>query len=164
MSDTDTATPETPAAPAPVAPQQQETFSRDYVETLRAEAAKYRTEKKDAVEAGKAEVIKDYEGKLAEKDTAHAELKAQFDTASLELLKIKSVLAAGIPHEDVMEVVALVQGSDEAAVTESVERVKSLLGKSPAKDRLVDLSQGKGNHMPLNGDPILNMIKAAVKA
>lgn len=163
MSDT-TTTPETPAVPAPEANQQQETFSRDYVETLRQEAARYRTEKKDAVEAGKAEVIKDYEGKLAEKDTAFGELQTAHAETSLELLKIKSVLESGIPREDVLEVVALVQGSDEESVKESVERVKSLLGKSPAKDRLIDPSQGSGSHIPLNGDPILNLLKAAVKA
>jgi len=161
MSDTPT-TPETPAAPAPEAPEKQETFSRDYVESLRAEAAKYRTEKKDAVDAAKAEVIRDYEGKLAEKDTAFTELKTKHSETSLELLKLKSILEAGIPSEDVLEVAALVQGTDDESVKGSVERVKALLGKSHVKDRLVDPSQGSGSHVPLNGDPIVNMFKSAL--
>lgn len=162
MSDTETTT-ETDPAHAPEAPKQ-ETFTRDYVEALRAEAAKYRTEKKDAVEAARQEVIKDYEPKLAEKDTAFTTLQAQHNETALELLKIKSVLEAGVPADDILEVASLVQGTDEETVKASVERVKALLTKSPAKDRLVDPSQGQGSHIPLNGDPVLNLLKAAVGA
>lgn len=163
MTDT-TSTTETAADSAQAAPVQQETFSRDYVESLRAEAAKYRTEKKDAVEAARIEAVKDYEVKLAEKDTAVSDLETRFTTASLELLKLRTVIESGIPTEDVLDVVALVQGTDEDAVKESVDRVKSLLGKAPSKDRLVDPSQGHGNTVPLNGDPILNLLKRAVRA
>ena len=161
MSDTPT-TPETPAAPAPEAPQPQETFSRDYVESLRQEAAQARIAKKDAVEAAKAEVIRDYEGKLAEKDTAFTELQTQHSATSLELLKLKSVLEAQVPTEDILEVAALVQGTDEESVKGSVERVKALLSKAQAKDRPVDPSQGSGSTVPLNGDPIVNMLKSAI--
>ena len=79
-------------------------------------------------------------------------------------MKLKAVLAENIPTEDVLDVVSLVQGSDEESVSESVKRVKSLIGKAPAKDRPVDPSQGTGNHVPLNGDPILQSIKAIVGA
>lgn len=162
MSDENPTTPET-AAPAQVT-QPAETFSLDYVQGLRQEAARYRTEKNDAVEKAKGEVIKDYEGQLSEKATALVALQAQFDVHSLELLKIKAVVDAEIPTEDVADVVALVQGSDEKSVTESVKRVKSLLGKAPAKERPVDPSQGSGNHLPLNGDPLLETVRRIVGA
>lgn len=163
MSDTPT-TPETPATPPAPEAAKQETFSRDYVETLRQEAAQARVAKKTAVDEAKAEVIKDYEGKLAEKDTAFAELQTAHGETTLELLKLKAVVAAQIPVEDIGDVVTLVQGTDEETISASVERVKALLGKSPKKDRPVDPSQGQGSHLPLNGNPLLDMIKGAVGA
>jgi hypothetical protein len=141
-----------------------ETFSLDYVQGLRQEAAKYRTEKNDAVEKAKGEVIKDYEGQLTAKEASLNSLQAEFNTASLQLLKMQAVLEAEIPVEDVLDVVALVQGEDEKTVTESVKRVKSLLGKAPAKERPVDPSQGSGNHLPLNGDPLLETVRRIVGA
>lgn len=152
------------AAPAPEATSQQETFSRDYVESLRAEAAKYRVEKNTAVDAAKASVIKDYEGKAAERDVKFSELETNYATAQLDLLKLKSVLEADLPISDVLEVVALVQGTDEESVKESVNRVKSLLGKSPAKVLATDATQGSGSTVPLNGNPVLEILKRAVGA
>lgn len=163
MSDT-TTTPATPAAPAPEATTQQETFSRDYVERLRDEAASHRTKAKTAADEARAEVVKEYEGKLAEKDTAYSEIESAFGEAYTELLKLKAILREEIPAEDVLEVLELVQGNDADTIEASVKRVKSLLGKSPAKDRAVDPSQGKGNPIPLNGDKVTNMLKAAVGA
>lgn len=141
-----------------------ETFSREYVQELRNEAAKYRTEKNTAVEAARAKVIKDYESKLAQKDSSLSELESEASARSLELLKLKMVLNEGIPTEDVLDVVSLVQGADEETVSESVKRVKSLIGKKPPADRPVDPSQGQGNHLPLNGDPLLETVKRMVGA
>jgi len=141
-----------------------ESFSKEYVQDLRNEAAKYRTEKNDAVERAKADVIKDYEGKLSERESAFNELKGELSARQLELLKLKAVVSEGIPSEDVLDVVSLVQGSDEATISESVARVKSLIGKNPPKDRPVDPSQGTGNVLPLNGDPLLDMVKRVVGA
>ena len=164
MSDS-TPTTDTPTAEAvQVTTPQPETFSLDYVQALRQEAAKYRTEKNDAVTAGKAEVIKDYESKLAERDSAFNEVQSELSARALELLKLKAVLAAEIPTEDVLDVVSLVQGEDDETVSESVKRVKSLLGKAPARDRPVDPNQGVGNVLPLNGDPLLESVKRIVGA
>lgn len=163
MSDTETTT-TTPAAQAPEATQSQETFSAAYVKELRNEAAAARIAKKDAIEVARQEVVKEYEPKLAEKDTAFITLQKQYEDTALELLKIKSVLEAEVPTADILEVAALVRGTDEESVKSSVARVKALLSKAPAKDRPVDHSQGSGSTVPLNGDPILNMLKAAVKA
>jgi hypothetical protein len=74
------------------------------------------------------------------------------------------VLSEGIPTEDVLDVVSLVQGADEETVSESVKRVKSLIGRKPPADRPVDPSQGTGNVLPLNGDPLLEMVKSMVGA
>jgi hypothetical protein len=101
---------------------------------------------------------------LTAKEAALNSLQAEFNTASLQLLKMQAVLEAEIPAEDVLDVVALVQGEDEKTVTESVKRVKSLLGKAPSKDRPVDPSQGSGNVLPLNGDPLLETVRRIVGA
>lgn len=162
MSDETPTTTTENSAPAQEAPA--ETFSREYVQELRNEAAKYRTEKNTAVEAARAEVIKDYESKLAQKDSSLSEMETEVSARSLELLKLKMVLNEGIPTEDVLDVVSLVQGTDEETVSESVKRVKSLIGKKPPADRPVDPSQGQGNHLPLNGDPLLEKVKQIVGA
>jgi hypothetical protein len=82
----------------------------------------------------------------------------------LELLKLKAVVSEGIPTEDILDVAALIQGSDEETISESVKRVKSLLDKAPARERPVDPSQGSGNVLPLNGDPLLETVKRIVGA
>lgn len=161
MSDENPTTETVPSAPVAAAP---ETFSLDYVQGLRQEAAKYRTEKNEAVEKAKADVIRDYEAQLSEKETAFNTLQGELSERALELVKLKAVLQADIPSEDVLEVVSLIQGDDEETVSESVKRVKSLLGKAPARDRPVDSSQGSANHVPLNGDPILESLKRIVGA
>lgn len=161
MSDETQTTTTENAAPAQEAPA--ETFSREYVQELRNEAAKYRKEKTAAVEAARAEV-KEYESKLAQKDSSLSEMGSELSARSLELLKLKMVLNEGIPTEDVLDVVSLVQGTDEETVSESVKRVKSLIGKQPPADRPVDPSQGQGNHLPLNGDPLLETVKRMVGA
>lgn len=153
-----------PAADAPEATTQQETFSRDYVESLRAEAAKHRTDKNTAVDAAKAAVIQEYEPKMAARDTEFAQLQTNSAATALELLKIKSVLEAKVPSDDILEVAALVQGTDEDSVKESVNRVKALLGKSPAKVAATDPTQGSGSAVPLNGNPVLEILKRAVGA
>lgn len=165
MSEDTTAVTETAA---PTTQEAVETFSKEYVQELRNEAAKYRNEKKDAVEAAKteakSEVIREYEAKLVDKDSALSEIQNELSGTKLELLKLKSVLAADIPSTDVLEVVSLVQGTDEESISDSVQRVKALIGKAPARDRAVDPSQGTGNPLPLNGDPLLDALKKIVGA
>lgn len=145
-----------------------ESFSKEYVQELRNEAAKYRNEKKDAVELARAEAtteaVREYESKLADRDSALTGIQNELSGTKLELLKLKSVLAAEIPSVDVMEVVSLVQGTDEDSISDSVQRVKALIGKGPQRDRPVDPSQGTGNPLPLNGDPLLAALKAVVGA
>ena len=141
-----------------------ETFSLDYVQGLRQEAAKYRTERNEAVANVKAELESNFAQQLSEKDGEFTELKVQLSAREVELLKLKSILAAGISADDVLTVADLVQGSDETSVSESIERVKSLIGKNPPRDRPIDPSQGSGNTVPLNGDPLLETIKRIVGA
>lgn len=149
------------------------TFSAEYVKDLRDEAAKYRTEKAGAVEAAKvdtrAEVIKEYEPQLADKNSEIATLKADLSAATVENLKLKAVLGSeGVDASDVLELVDLVQGDDEESISESTKRVLKFYSKQDKdpKSPPFDPTQGHGGGgaVPLNGDPILNILKAAVGA
>ena len=161
MSD-ETPTAETEAPSQEDAPKP-ESFSLEYVQELRNQAAKYRTEKKAAADNAKAEVIKEYEGRLTEKEQSFGGLREELETTNLELQKLRAVLAEGIASEDALDVASLVQGTDETSISDSVKRVKSLIGKAP-KARPIDPSQGSGSHVPLNGDPILEKVKRMVGA
>lgn len=166
MSEPTTAVESTPPVTQEVT--QVETFSKEYVQELRNEAAKYRNEKKDAVETARSEAtaaaIAEYESKASLDAEKSAAIGNELSTTKLELLKLKSVLAAEIPSVDVLEVASLVQGSDEDTISQSVERVKALLGKAPARVLPTDPSQGTGNVLPLNGDPLLDSLKKIVGA
>lgn len=148
-------------------------FSAEYVKDLRDEAAKYRTEKAGAVETAKvetrAEVINEYEPQLAEKDSEIASLKTDLSVATVENLKLKAVLGSdGVDAGDVLELVDLVQGDDEESISESAKRVLKFYSKQDKdpKSPPFDPTQGHGGGgaVPLNGDPILNILKAAVGA
>lgn len=156
-----------PAATAPTADAQeatQETFSRDYVEALRQENAAARIKAKEADSAARQEVTKEFKSKMAERDTAFTEMETTSAATALELLKIKLVLEAKVPSDDILEVADLVQGIDEESVKESVNRIKALLGKAPAKVSATDPTQGSGGTVPLNGNPVLEILKRAVGA
>ena len=82
MSD-ETPTAETEAPSQEDAPKP-ESFSLEYVQELRNQAAKYRTEKKAAADNAKAEVIKEYEGRLTEKEQSFGGLREELETTNLE--------------------------------------------------------------------------------
>ncbi|QFP95681.1 scaffolding protein [Mycobacterium phage AbbysRanger] len=174
MADNDAQTPDTPvstegATPEgnpPAAPVAPETFSREYVEELRRENAKARTSKNQAVEDAKSEVRKEYEAKLAEKDTAMAELQNQLGQAWIELEKVYTAVDAKVPSDRVRAFAEILKGEDPDAIKASAESAKQLFGGMTGTVPAVDPTQGSGGgkHVPLNGDPILEAIKKAVGA
>lgn len=167
MSDTDTGESTTETKKAPEAPKADgvETFSKDYVQQLRQEAAQHRTSKNDAVEAAKAETAASYDVQLAERDEIIADLKNQLGNAWIELEKYVTALEADIPSAKVLSFVKVLQGTDKESITDSVKTNLELFGPFETKSPAFDPSQGlggKGNHMPLNGDPILAAIERIV--
>jgi len=168
MADNETPTPSTDAGTTVTeqgqAPQT-ETFSREYVEELRRENAKHRTAKAEAVDAVKAQLTQEYEAKLAEKDTAYAELQNQLGDAWVELEKVYTAIDAKVPSEKVRAFAEILKGSDPDSIKESAKSAKELFGGFGKADAPTDPTQGSGGgHLPLNGDPILNAIKKAVGA
>ena len=166
MSDTDSTTTavETEAGVPDTSPAP-EVFSKEYVQELRNEAARYRTQKNDAVEHAKAAVAQEFEAKLTEKDTQFGELQTQYNQARLELEKLYIALESEVPSNKVRAFAAILQGDDTDSISASAAAAKELfvgLAPSPA----IDPTQGSGGSgaVPLNGDPILAALKKAVGA
>jgi len=163
MSDEVTNTPsEAAAQPAPVAPPA-ETFGLEYVQQLRGEAAKYRNEKKDAVEAAKAETAQQWQGKISEAGNETAALQVKLDSAQTEMIKVTTALTLGVPSERVVQFAALLKGDSEEDIRSSAESAKELFGDFKKSVPATDPTQGSGGGaIPLNGDPILEALKKAV--
>lgn len=163
MSDTDITPAATPAAGVPETHPAPETFSKEYVQELRNEAARYRTQKNEAVEATKVAVAKEFEAKLAEKDVALTEVTQQLQNAQLELEKLYVALEAKVPSDKVRAFAAILQGSDRDSIAESAASAKELFGGFDTKSPAIDPTQGAGGGtLPLNGDPLLNALKKVV--
>lgn len=132
--------------------------------SARAEAAKYRVEKKDAVEAALASAKTDFDRQLDEASTAKAEVEAKLSAEILSNQKIKAVLAAGLPVDKLDEFTRLIEGDSEEELVSDAKRLKTLFNVPEAKKSpAVDPSQGSGvPNTPLNGDPLLAALKSKV--
>lgn len=156
----DTTSEATPAAVAPVAPA--ETFSLDYVQTLRQEAAKYRTEKNDAVSAAKDEINRDWATKVTTVEEKSSALEADLGDAWVYAAKIEAAVAAGVPSEKLLAFVQILKGSDAATIKASVESASALFGGFNIAVPATDPTQGSGGVPPLglNSDELLNSVKS----
>ena len=154
----------TDAAPAQEAQQTEpeQTFSHEYVQQLRAEAAKYRQDKKTAVKAAEDALTAQFEAKLEAAGAEYADLQTKLATTELVVTRYQAMIDQGIPVEVMPDVIALVGGHDEETVAASVAAAKKLLGAA-ARDAAVDPMQGSGNRTPaLNSDELENSLRAAL--
>ncbi|AUV61974.1 head scaffolding protein [Mycobacterium phage SWU2] len=141
-----------------------EVFSREYVEGLRRENAAHRTSKQTAVDEAVAAVKQQYETQLADKDTAYAALQNELGNAWIELEKVYTAIEAKVPSDKVRALAEFLQGTDKESITESAKSAAKLFGGWDSIDPAVDPTQGKGGGtpLPLNGDPILQALKAKI--
>lgn len=156
---------ETQAVPDKPMEPQPKLFDEAYVKSLRDEAAAARVAKKDAVEAAIKEANDKHQAELAERDTAYTELQNELTAARIELEKLYISLDAGVPSDKVRQFAGIIQGTDTESITASAKSAYELAGGFQTKSPAFDPTQGFGGRkddMPLNGDPILNAIKAAV--
>lgn len=156
----------TDAAPAQEAqeadPAQEQTFSLDYVQQLRAEAAKYRQDKKTAVKAAEDAITSQWQTKLDAAGAEYADLKNQSATNEIQVMRYQAMIDQGIPVEVMPDVISLVGGHDEETVAASVAAAKKLLGAT-ARDAAVDPMQGSGNRTPaLNSDELEDSLRRAL--
>jgi hypothetical protein len=140
--------------PAATPGQEPKTYSENYVQRLRSEAARYRTEKTSAVDAAKEAVSNEWQSKV---DGITADLGDSWIYAE----KLHAAINAQVPAEKVLDFAAILQGSDPDSIKASAEKAKALFGV-PAKVTATDTTQGSGNTIPLNGDPLLAKLKQLV--
>lgn len=135
---------------------------------VRGEAAKYRTEKRDAVEAAvnaaKAEVTQEFEAKLAEATQATETVKAEASQYQVELTKLRTAL--GTVDAEVLDraekVAGLLHGVTVDEIQAQAENVKGLLGESWGRTPAIDPSP-EGKPLALNDDDgLLNALKGAL--
>lgn len=165
---TDGTTPEgnpVSTADKPLEPQGK-VFDEAYVKSLRDEAAAARVAKKDAVDAAVKAANEAHAAELAARDTAYTELENELGKAWVELEKLYTSLEAKVPSDKVRQFVQILEGQDKDSITESVKDRLELVGgfdKKPVPG--FDPTQGFGGRkdIPLNGDPILNALKSALK-
>jgi hypothetical protein len=168
MSDNPTAetpegTPAPEATPKPMEPTPK-VFDEAYVKSLRDEAAAARIAKKEAVDAAVAAATAQHQADLAARDLAYTELQNQLGEAWIELEKLYTTIDAQVPSDKVRAFVSILQGTDKDSITASAKSAYELAGGFSTKSPAFDPTQGFGGKdpLPLNGDPILNAIKAAV--
>lgn len=141
-------------------------WAQDELKSVRDEAAKYRTEKASAVEAAKAEAESSWQAKVEELETALAEKESSVTETRTEVTKLKAALGAGIEGDKVLSFASLLKGESEEELKAHADEVKQLFAASepatPATTPAVDPSQGSGNPLPLNGDPLLAAVSKAV--
>lgn len=153
------------AAAKPLEPQPK-LFDEAYVKSLRDEAAAARVAKKDAVDAAVAAANEAHQAELAARDTALTELQNEVTAARLELEKYRIAVEAKVPSDKVAAFVSILQGADTEGLKASAQSALELAGGFSTKGSAFDPTQGFGGRkdLPLNGDPILQALKAAVGA
>lgn len=141
-------------------------WAQQKIAEANAEAAKYRVEKKDAVEAAKQEVTTEFEAKIAALEEQIELEKQEAGNSRTEVQKIKAALAAGVASDKVLSFAELLKGETEEELTTHAEEVKKLftVEDTSNKSRATDHSQGSGSGSatPLNGDPLLQKVMAVV--
>lgn len=141
-------------------------WAQQKIAEANAEAAKYRVEKKDAVEAAKQEVTTEFEAKIAALEEQIELEKQEAGNSRTEVQKIKAALAAGVASDKVLSFADLLKGETEEELTTHAEEVKKLFtaDDTSKKSRATDHSQGSGSGSvtPLNGDPLLQKVMAVV--
>lgn len=132
-----------------------------------AEAAKYRVEKKDAVEAAKQEVTESFNARIADLEAELSTKDTDTVSARNDADRLRATIKAGIDTEKALDFAELLKGETEDELVSHAETLKTLFASDnpgASKQAPVDPSQGRTgkNVTPLNGDPILQAIERAV--
>lgn len=141
-------------------------WAREKLTKANNEAAKYRTEKNEAVEKAKQETTEAFSEKVSQLEAALKEKDEQVQTERTEVEKLKAAIGAGIPTDKVVTFAGLLKGETEEELVSHVEELKKLFvieEHTPTKSKATDPSQGSGGkHLPLNGDPLLESVMAVI--
>lgn len=137
-------------------------WARDRLTKANNEAAKYRTEKNEAVEKAKAEVTDSFTTKIEELESKLTSQSGETSMARNEVERLKAAINAGVKQEKITAFADLLKGDNEEELAAHAEELKDLFVEQPenSKQSAIDPSQGRGNqkHTPLNGDPLLQAL------
>lgn len=157
----------TPAAPAMTKVEDLPDWAQKEITDTRAEAAKYRVEKNEAVDTAVAAAQVKFQEQLDAASNAKTEVESKLAGAILETSKLKAALGAGIPADKVVEFSDLLKGDTDEELKSHATELKKLFNVDPGKPSTVpavDPSQGSGNEsLPLNGDPLVRAVEAIVR-
>lgn len=126
-----------------------------------AEAARYRVEKKDAVEAAKSETEQSFATKIQDLEAKLLEETGNASASRTEVTKLKVALATGIAKDKVADFAELLNGDTPEALASHAEKLEGLFttDESPtSKTAVTDPTQGTGSVVPLNDDRLLNSV------
>lgn len=137
-------------------------WAREQITKANNEAAKYRVEKNEAVEAAKKEVTDSFTEKIAELEAQIEAEKLETNGSRTEVAKLKAAINAGITADKVETFAGLLKGETEDELRSHAEELKSLFttDEQPKSVKATDPSQGQGasSATPLNGDKLLTDI------
>lgn len=141
-------------------------WAREQITKANKQAAKYRTERNEAVEAAKAEVAASFQPKIEELEAQLSEKDTEVCSARNEVVRLKVALQAGIDADRALSFADLLKGENEDELRSHAEELKKLFGE-PSQDSgkrgAVDPSQGEsGAPLPLNGDPLLDQVMRVI--
>lgn len=165
------ATPAAPAAGSVPDVKSLPEWAQTIISDVRKEAAQYRVDRNEARDTARQEIKSEYEQRIADLESAESEAKTTISERELDIIKLKASLVQLIGDEAIEERVTtfsgLLHGSNEDEIRSHAEEVKKLFATTDAaaatqRQAATDQSQGRQNHIPLNGDPLLNALKAKV--
>lgn len=137
-------------------------WARDQITKANNEAAKYRTEKNDAVEAAKAELTESFQTKIQELEAQVAEKSGEEAVARTEVEKLKAAIDAGIKSDKIVSFADLLKGDSPDELRSHADQLKELFStddqQKETKNSATDPTQGQGSTLPLNGDPLLKAV------
>ena len=141
-------------------------WAREKLTKANNEAAKYRTEKNEAVEKAKQEVTDSFTEKVEKLEAQVAERDSEIESGRRETEKLRAAIEAGIANDKIFTFAELLKGDNPEEFKSHAEKLKELFAVEDApsqKHSAVDPSQGSGGkHLPLNGDPLLESVMAVV--
>ena len=138
-------------------------WAKQKISELNAEAAKHRVEKNAALATAKAQVEAEFKEQLTQAATEIQNLKDLLSVSNIEKLKLEAAVDAKVPSESAKDFASILQGTTPEEIKSHAEAAKKLFGNVEGKDRPVDPTQGTGSPLPLNGDPLLEAVRRAIR-
>ncbi|MGW1740029.1 hypothetical protein ACWCPQ_14595 [Nocardia sp. NPDC001965] len=163
----DPVVPESPAGQEPTKSAESVKDLPDWAQKLikdtNAEAASHRVAKTEAMANARTQVEAEFAQRLTESASTIQGLEDKLTVTSLELEKLRATVTAKVPSEAALEFASILQGTTPEEIKSHAEAAKKLFGAVEGRDRPVDPTQGTGNPIPLNGDPVLDALTRALK-